>query len=193
MRNCISVTAIAVLAICCPATLRSEDAVVLFDGKTLDNWTVLKCEAEVQDGAILVQAGNGLVQSKKQYTDYVFECEWKTVATKQWDSGIYFAYNEVPKGRPWPSKYQVNLRKGMEGELVGFKSGVNKVPIDAHQWTHFQLTVRGSTAALTVNGKPSWKVDGIKPTRGFVALQAEVPLGGQFLFRNIHIRELPEK
>ncbi len=191
MRCCHPVLVVFLSASCCAATLHAGDAVVLFDGKTLDNWDVTGCEAEVQDGAILLKAGNGLVQSKKKYANFVLELEWKTLQSDQWDSGIYIAYTEVPKGRPWPNRYQVNLRKGMEGELVGFKKAVNKVPIDVHRWTRFQLTVRGTTVALQVNGRPSWKVDGIKAARGYFALQAEVPHGGQFLFRNIRVRELP--
>ena len=55
----------------------AAEPVTLFDGKTLDGWDVLKCEAVVQDGVILLKAGNGLVQSEKQYGDYVLEYEWK--------------------------------------------------------------------------------------------------------------------
>jgi hypothetical protein len=45
-------------------------------------------------------------------------------------------------------------------------------------------------ASLEVNDQPSWKVDGIEELESHIAIQAEVPLGGQFLFRNIRITEL---
>src|ERR1035437_8670006 len=51
--------------------------VALFNGKNLDGWDVLKCEAVVENGEILPKAGNGLVQTKKQYSDFIFEYEWK--------------------------------------------------------------------------------------------------------------------
>jgi len=168
----------------------AEEATVLFDGKSLAQWDVIACEATVQDGAILLQAGNGLVQTKKRYGDVVFEFEWQALHPEKWDSGIYFRYTEVPPGRPWPKQYQVNLLKGREGELVGFKEGVNAVPVQAHEWTRFELTLQGKTASLKVNGQPAWKVDGIEQPAGYIALQAEVPGGGQFLFRNIRVREL---
>ncbi|MDB4480661.1 DUF1080 domain-containing protein, partial [Akkermansiaceae bacterium] len=41
--------------------------VSLFNGKNLDGWTVLKCEAEVKDGNMFIKSGNGLVQSEKKY------------------------------------------------------------------------------------------------------------------------------
>jgi len=171
-------------------TTSAGEPVVLFDGKTLDNWDVIKCEAVVQDGAILLKAGNGLVQTKKRYADFTFEYEWKALKSEGWDSGVYFRYDEVPAGRPWPRRYQVNLRVGMEGDMVGFKDGRNTIATKPRDWNRFELTVKGTTAALKVNGKDAWKVDGIEQPNGFIALQAEVPGGGQFLFRNIRITEL---
>jgi hypothetical protein len=51
--------------------------------------------------------------------------------------------------------------------------------------------VRGTKASLEVNGKPAWSADGLEgPTAGFIALQSEVPGGGQHYFRNVFITEL---
>jgi hypothetical protein len=182
--------ALLLCALLTTAAAAAADAHVLFDGKSLDQFDVRTCTAVVQDGAILLKAGNGLVQTKKQYTDFTFRCEWETLESDRWDSGIYFRYTTIPKGRAWPDKYQVNLRKGMEGDLVGFKKAVNAVPVNLHGWNRFELTVKGATAALKVNGKPAWQTDGIETRRGYIALQAEVPGGGQFLFRDIRITEL---
>ncbi len=173
-------------------SLGAAEPVSLFDGKTLDGWDVLNCKATVRDHAILLEAGNGLVQTKKQYGDFIFEYDWKALKPDNWDSGVYFRYQKVPDGSPWPKQYQVNLRKGTEGELVGFDAGKNEVPTAPRDWNHFELTVKGSVASLKVNGKPAWKVDGIKTPRGFIALQAEIPGGGQFLFRNIRITQLDQ-
>ncbi len=178
-----------VVAACGFVTADASEPVTLFDGKTLDGWDVLTCEAVVQDGAVLLKAGNGLVQSKKQYGNYVLQYDWKALKPDNWDSGVYFRYKEVPEGRPWPNRYQVNLRKGMEGDLGGFKNGKNTVSLDATKWNHFELTVDGTVASLEVNGKPSWKIDGLETPSGYIALQAEIPGGGQFLFRNIRITE----
>jgi hypothetical protein len=165
----------------------AAEPVSLFDGKTLNGWDVIGCEAVVQDGAILLKSGNGLVQAKKRYKDFVLEFEWKALHPTMWDSGVYFRYDTVTPPRPWPNKYQVNLRKGMEGELVGFADGKNTIATKPGEWNKFELTVRGSKASLKVNGKPSWNVDGITESEGRLAIQAEVPGGGQFLFRNIRI------
>lgn len=160
----------------------------LFNGKNLDGWDVLKCEAKVDAGEILLVSGNGLVQAKGMYGDFVLEYEWKALQKEFWDSGVYFRYDSVPEGKPWPRKYQVNLRKEQEGN-VG-KTQINKEPIKVGEWNKFKLTVKGTTMQLEVNGKLAWKGDGLETAKGYISLQAEVPKGGQFRFRNIFITEL---
>jgi len=166
--------------------------VALFDGKSLDAWDVLKCEAVVDQGTIFLKSGNGLVQTKKKYKDYVFEYEWKALKDDKWDSGIYFRYDSVPDNKPWPPRYQANLLKGDEGNVAGLKGATSKGLCQDHEWNSSKLTVRGSTAEMEINGKPAWKATGLEgPESSYIAIQSEVPGGGQFRFRNIYITELP--
>jgi len=166
----------------------------LFDGKTLEGWDVLTCKAEVNKGDLLITAGNGLVQTKGQYKDFVLEFDWKNLDAKFWDSGVYFRYTDVPTGRPWPGRYQANLRKGMEGNVGGIKGAVSTGLVKPSEWNKFKLTVKGANIALEINGKPAWKATGLKfIEKGYIALQAEVPQGGQHRFRNIFITELTGK
>ena len=165
--------------------------VSLFNGKNLDGWTVLKCEAEVKDGNMFIKSGNGLVQSEKKYQNFVLEYEWKALGEDKWDSGVYFRYNEVPKGRPWPKRYQANLLKGKEGDVGGIKGASSKGLLKDREWNKFKLTVKGTKISLMINGKEAWKGEGLEDLEaGFIAVQAEVPGGGQHLFRNIFITEL---
>ncbi len=172
------------------SSVSAGDPVALFDGKSLEGWTVINCKAVVQDGAILLESGNGVVQSQQRYGDFVLEFEWKSLKSDDWDSGVYFRYADIPQDHPWPDEYQVNLRKGEEGNLVGFADGKNRASIKPGEWNRFELTVKGSVASLKVNQKEAWKVDGIKVPNGYIALQAEIPGGGQFLFRKIRITQL---
>ena len=165
--------------------------VSLFNGKNLDGWTVLKCEAEVKDGNMFIKSGNGLVQSEKKYQNFVLEYEWKALGEDKWDSGVYFRYNEVPKGRPWPKRYQANLLKGKEGDVGGIKGASSKGLLKDREWNNFKLIVKGTKISLTINEKEAWKGEGLEDLEaGFIAVQAEVPGGGQHLFRNIFITEL---
>ena len=165
--------------------------VSLFNGKNLDGWTVIKCEAEVTNDNLLIKSGNGLVQSKKKYRDFVLEYEWKALGKNNWDSGVYFRYNSLPENRPWPKRYQANLLKGKEGNVGGIEVATSKGLIKEREWNTFKLTLQGSKISLLINGKEAWKADGLEDLEaGFIAVQAEVPGGGQHLFRNIFITEI---
>ncbi len=197
---CVVLVAISVVMLtscssvnCCEKSCSVVDdaRVSLFDGKTLDGWTILKCEAGVDDGDILIIEGNGLIQSEKQYGDFVLEFEWKALGDDKWDSGVYFRYDSVPEGRPWPGRYQVNLRQGMEGNVGSLAGAKTEALMKAGEWNTFKLTVQGSKASLVMNGQPAWSADGLEGTaKGFIALQAEVPGGGKHRFRNIFVTEL---
>lgn len=170
----------------------SSQRVSLFDGRTLAGWRLVTCDAVVQDGHILLKAGNGLVQTERKYRDFVFEFEWKALKSEKWDSGIYFRYDSIPAGkRPWPLRWQVNLRQGEEGDVPGLKGAKSQGLFRAREWNKVKLTVRGTQASLEVNGQPAWTAEGLEgPREGFIGLQSEVPSGGQHLFRNIFLTEL---
>jgi len=186
-----SLTIAAVFLTSCSVFEPREKRVALFDGKTLNGWTLITCEAEVDGGDILLKAGNGLVQTEKKYGNFILEFDWKALRDDKWDSGVYFRYDLIPPKRPWPARYQVNLRQGMEGNLDDLEGAKSEGLVKDGQWNRFKLTVRGSKASLEINGKPAWEADGLaEPATGYIALQAEVPGGGQYRFKNIYMTEL---
>ena len=84
----------------------------------------------------------------------------------------------------------------MEGNVDGVEGASSEGMITVGEWNTFKLTVQGEKVDLQINGKQAWKAEGLRgPKSGFIALQAEVPNGGQHRFRNIYITELqtPEK
>ena len=191
MKRAVSVALILAAFLAVAALAAPGERVSLFNGKDLTGWTVLKCEATVDNGDILIKDGNGLVQADTKYADFVLEFEWKALAEDSWDSGIYFRYDSVPQNRIWPKKYQANLRKGMEGNVEGLEGATSTGLIKPREWNSFKLTVKGDKAELQINGKDAWKAQGLSdPASGYVAIQAEVPTGGQHRFRNIYITEL---
>jgi hypothetical protein len=186
-----SLISAVVILTSCSALQFGGKRTALFDGKTLDGWTVIKCQAEVNEGDILLVSGNGLVQTEKKYGDFILEFDWKSLRAERWDSGVYFRYDTVPPKRPWPDRYQVNLRYDMAGYLDNLRKVQDKSLVKVGEWNRFKLTVRGTTALLEMNGKPAWEYDGLAgPEKGYIALQAEVPGGGQYRFRNIYLTEL---
>jgi hypothetical protein len=186
--NLLSLSLLASLTIAGAAC--AQQPVSLFDGKTLQGWKVVTCEAEVVDGAILLKAGNGFLQAEKDYGDFVFECDWKALNTNMWDSGVYFRAGD-PEGKfPWPKNHQVNMRRGQEGTIGGVDKAKAASLYKPGEWNHYKLTVKGQTAELEFNGQKAWSRGGIEPAKGHLCLQAEVPGGGQFLFKNLTILEL---
>jgi hypothetical protein len=170
-----------------------DNTIVLFNGKNLDGWEAFKCEVEVKDGAIFIKSGNGMLYTKKQYADFVLDVEWKALSDKFYDSGVFFRVAEDSRHKVWPRLYQSNLQRGDEGNVGGLKGATSKGLVKAGEWNHFRLTCQGERAKLEINGKLAWDVGGVTVRKGYLGLQAEVPAGGQFLFRNIRLKVLTEK
>lgn len=162
----------------------------VFNGKDLDGWKVTGCKVAVEDGSMVLLEGNGLVRTDHRYRDFILELKWRARQAADYDSGIYFRCELPPENKPWPAKYQANLKQGLEGNVGGLPDATSKGLTKAEEWNEFKLTVVGETAKLEINGKPAWETKGIENRDGFVALQAEVPLGGQFEFKDIFITEL---
>ena len=60
-----------------------SDAIVLFDGTNLNEWTNGKGEAAewvVADGCVTVKRGTGTIQTKRQFNDFQLHIEWRSPA-----------------------------------------------------------------------------------------------------------------
>lgn len=165
----------------------------LYDGHGLEQWIVTGCQAAEHDGKLVLESGNGFVRALERYGDFVLELEWRALKPSGYDSGILIRA-ELPQGdAPWPSRYQINLKQGQEGNLLKVPGGTSMGLVKHGEWNHFKLTAVGSRAELEINGQPAWKTDGLPTAAGYLGLQSEVPEGGQFEFRNIYITELDHR
>jgi hypothetical protein len=58
-----------------------SDAIVLFDGKNLDEWVNVKGQTPatwlVQDGAMVVHKPSGNIETKRKFTNYQLHIEWR--------------------------------------------------------------------------------------------------------------------
>jgi hypothetical protein len=181
-----------VIGLICQASAQGADEGYtrsMFNGQNLDGWHVTNCDASVEQGSLVLKEGNGFVRSDHAYGDFTLELDWKPRQAAMYDSGIYFR-SELPSGpRPWPTRYQVNLLEGDEGNCKQLPGATSKGLIKRGQWNHFKLTAVGSKASLEINGQPAWSVDGVVPATGYIGFQAEVIKGGQFEFKNIRLTE----
>lgn len=79
-----------------------SDAIILFDGKNLDEWISVKDTTQaagwtVAGGAVTVKKGTGNIQTKRKFTDYQLHIEWKIPANitgsgqARGNSGVFLA------------------------------------------------------------------------------------------------------
>lgn len=176
-------------------TLQAQDAPAgfersVFDGKTLTGWTVENgCEATVEDGHLVLKAGDGWLRSDHVYADFQMHVEWKALQKTAYDAGIYV---RTPKdGAPFPKGgYQVNLLQGKEGNIGNLPGATSTGLVKEGAWNSFDITVIEDRIKLLINGQPAYEASGIKNRTGYVGFQIEVPKGGQFLVKNVSVKEL---
>lgn len=162
---------------------------VVFDGKTLDGWVLENgAEAEVVDGNLLLKAGLGWIRADHPVIDFELHFSWKALQKSAYDAGIFFRANNVA-GKPFPKGYQSNLLEGREGEIIGIPGTKTSGLVKPGDWNEFHLLVVGERARLMINGKEAYDVQGLKSELGFVGFQIEVPMGGQFLIKNLELTE----
>ena len=178
-----------------PARLPAADdgfQFALFNGKDLAGWDITNCKVNVEDGALVLADGNGFVRTNLKYGDFVLELDWRARQASKYDSGIYVRsqFPSSQRNRNWPDRYQINLKEGEEGNLVGVPSATSKGLVKAGEWNHFKITAMGPKLSLEINGKPAWTYEGLKDKTGYIGLQSETPIGGQFDFKNMKLTEL---
>ncbi len=162
----------------------------LFNGRDLDGWQVAGCQPTVEDGLLVLGGPDGWLHTNEKHGDFVLELDWRARNTADYDSGIYIRAGHPAAGQPFPKRYQINLKQGGEGNLLGPKDATSTGLIKPGEWNHFKITVVGDRAELEINGQPAWKAAGLEDAEGYIGLQSEVPLGGQFEFRNIELTDL---
>ena len=172
------------------ATARCGHTSCLFNGKSLDGWTVENgAKVEIQDGNLLLKDGDGWLRSHHVYADFQLHVEWKALKAETYDAGIYL--RAQPGGAPFPKKaYQANLLQGKEGNIGSLPGAESKGLVKPGEWNAFDITVVGDRVTMVINGCQAYSVAGIKEPVGHVGIQVEVPKGGQFLLRNLCITEL---
>lgn len=192
--KCLAVVVALLLSLPCGGQEPAEGVTLsLFDGESPHGWHPAACEAAVEDGALVLKSGDGFVRSDYRYGDFVLELEWKPLKDDGWDSGIYFHAELPPEGKPWPRRYQINLRDGQEGDLIGVKDAKGRGLARPGEWNRLRLTVKEGAARLEINGEEAWTTDQLETSEGYIGFQSEVPLGGRFAFRNIQVTELDSR
>jgi hypothetical protein len=161
----------------------------LFNGTNLTGWVIMSDGAFTATNNLMhLERSMGWLRTEKDYTDFVFEAEWRPLETN-YNSGFFVRSGR--EGSPFPnSAWQVNLKENSLGSLLKGRDTVvpyktPKVPVN--EWVAFRIIAHGKRLTLEVNGAQAWEYTDLDTDRGHIGIQAE---GKSFDFRNLRIREL---
>ena len=149
--------------------------VTLFDGKNLDGFTKTgDANWRVEDGMIVADKGNGFLVTKTEYKDYEIKAEFWVEADS--NSGIFIRCTD-PNKIGADNCYEVNIWDARPdpsygtGAIVNVAK-VNPMPHAAGKWNTYEITAKGSTFTVVLNGQKT--VDAVQDAKlanGRVALQ----------------------
>jgi len=129
---------------------------VLFDGKNLDNSNKIgDANWRVEDGAIVSDKGNGFLVTKNEYGDFQLRAEFW--AGPDANSGIFIRATD-PQKLTATNAYEVNIwddrpeKDYGTGAIVGVAK-VDPMPKSVGQWNVYEITAKGDTFTVVLNGK----------------------------------------
>ena len=207
------VLAISVLAMMIGCDQKPKDDtpwVSIFDGETLNGWTVKGGEAEYSvAGETIVgktkhDTPNTFLTSDKMYGDFILELEYLVDSTM--NSGIQIRSNSIlgyqngrvhgyqveidPSDRAWSAGIYDEGRRGWLNPLS--KNEAAQKAFKQNQWNHYRIEAIGDTIKTWINEVPAaYLIDDVTPD-GFIGLQVhsigkKQKAGTEIKWRNIRI------
>jgi hypothetical protein len=190
--------------------------IALFNGENLDGLVVCLEDPSiaadeawhVEDGVLRATAvGKGYIRTDMPYADYQMHVEWRWPHGPG-NSGVVL--HIVNADQVWPKGFEAQLKADRAGDIVMFADargreevlgrnpgGVSTGRIErpgpsrekpAGEWNSYDITVRGGTITLAVNGEEVNRVTDAAPNAGMIGLQTE---GTPIEFRNWTLTPLP--
>jgi hypothetical protein len=167
----------------------------------------------VQDG-VIVCAGrpNGYLITDKEYGDFVLRVQWRWGKTAPAgkggrNSGVFVWVSGPDK--IWPKGVEAQLFSGSAGDIWLVDNFMLRVdperqdqktkrhyfridkgkPIEKEigEWNQYEITCKGDTIKLVVNGHPENEGTMAEKTKGKILLQSE---GAEIHFRNVELKHL---
>ncbi|MCA9176190.1 MAG: DUF1080 domain-containing protein [Planctomycetales bacterium] len=197
------------------AFLRGDDQAQgftsIFDGKTLSGWTGAVDNYEIKDGAIVCKPGHGgVLHTEKKYADFVARVEFKLppggnngLAIRYPGQGraSYDGMTELQVLDDDAPKYAKLDPRQFHGSAYGMAAAARGYLRPAGQWNYQEVTVKGSTIRVELNGTVILDTDlsqitefkDDRPHPGKDLTSGHFGFAGHndpVMFRNIAIREL---
>jgi hypothetical protein len=140
-----------------------------------------------------------MLRHDKEVGDFIFHVEWRFTdpARPGWNAGIYARVRD--DAAVWHQAQVGGATAGYwfgdtpddTGKIVRRKLEAREARVKpAGEWNVYEITGRGDTLTLWVNGAVTSVMSGLKILRGHVGLEAELH---HIEFRNLKLKELPAK
>lgn len=205
--------AVLTLSSLAPAPPSIEGWTPLFDGKSLDGWTVRGGTAtyKVEDGAIVGTTTDSRINTflcKGDYSDFVIEFDAKLDDTRL-NSGCQVRSHVYKPGEKRPGVVygpQCEIALNSSHSAGRFYDEARRAewiaPINADaegafkdgDWNHYRIVVQGDHYRSWVNGKAASDFKDSMDKTGFIGLQVHAVGQGQgpcsVRWRNLRLREL---
>ncbi len=188
----------------------------LFDGKTLDGWVNINCDAStwtVQNGMIhCTGIPTGELRTERQYENFILELEWRHLKPAG-NAGLFVWAEPISApGVPFLRAIEVQILDHGYGNTDHYTTHGDIFPIHGStmipdppsrgsrsfpsekrsrpspEWNHYRVTCQDGVIKLAVNGKEVSGGSQCNYRKGYIALESE---GGVVDYRNIRIKELP--
>ncbi|MBB5789556.1 family 16 glycoside hydrolase [Jiangella mangrovi] len=182
--------------------------VPLYDGETLDGWTMAGPGGfEIDECGLLEPFGGmGLLwYDEKTFSDYVMRVDFRVQAPTD-NSGVYVRFPD-PQGDPTNTideGHEVQIYDGTDDPMTRTGAIYNYAPAESlatnpiGEWNTMEIEVIGQEYRVTLNGVEvtTFTSDGTRPLEGFVGLQnhsSGQAAGESVEFRNVWIKEIADE
>ena len=187
------------------------DFTSIFNGKDLDGWTGAVDNYEVTDGAVVCKKGKGgVLYTKDQYGDFVVRLEYKLppggnngLAIRYPGNGnpAYEGMTELQILDDTAKQYEKLDSRQFNGSVYGIAASHRGFLRPVGEWNYEEVTVKGSTIKVELNGTVIVDADVAKITEykdnakhpGKELKQGHFGFAGHHdpvMFRNIEIKKL---
>jgi 3-keto-disaccharide hydrolase len=179
-----------------PSSPSDAGWITLFDGSNLDNWNRTgDANWRIEGGLVVADRGDGLLVSKKTYTDFQIRAEFWVDDNA--NSGIYIRGSD-PNKVASATAYEVNIFDKRPDPSYGTGAIVNvakvaPMPKAGGKWNVYEITARGDRLTVVLNGVQTADVRDGKHPSGVIALQHGadgVGNTGVVKFRKVQIKPL---
>jgi hypothetical protein len=185
------------------------ETVQLFNGKDLSNWIFFLKDPAVDPATVFTLRDNvinikgdpfGYMRTKEKYSDYKLHVEWRW-PVEATNSGV-FVHGQEPDAI-WLKCIECQLMAGNAGDFVCMNGGDMTEHTDktkwvvakktassekpSGEWNTMEVTCKGNTIEVYINGVLQNKGTNVNITSGFVCLQSE---GKEIQFRNVYLTRL---